>query len=802
MKYKAIICTFFLSLFVSFTSFGQDDPWITSVRQRFQLHAKRAVQEKIYLHLDRPFYLVGESIWFKAYNVEGTNNSLLGMSKVGYVEVLDKENNTVSQTKFSLLGGKGNGALVIPSTISSGVYKVRCYTNWMKNFGPDYYFESSISVVNPFVKFEPNPDEKKEVVYDAAFFPEGGYLVQDLESKVAFRVIGQNGKGINFKGAVINQNNETVAEFEPKKFGIGSFKFTPRADNTYKVTILDVAGKSFSYPLAEVKKEGYVMQVKDSTEKLVKVKINYRSEEGASGAVFLLTHTRQGNLVVERKSLGGNQTVFLIDKEKLGAGISHITLLNEKLKPLCERLYFKNAGKQLAIDAKVAKNTFGTREKVTLDLSATAAAGMTPANLSVSVYLEDSIQAPDPENIHSYLWLTSDLAGTVESPEYYLQKENKDAASDIDNLMITHGWRRFAWTDVFGNKTDAYPNLPEYDGHFIFGKLINTETGQPAKGIESFLAALDFPARLYATMSDDNGGVQFEVRDFYGAKEVTVQTNLSRDSTYRFEMASPFSKQFTSRPSGGFFFDKTLENPLLTRAINMQTYNAFLPKVYADPKAVIKDSTAFFGPPDEKYFLDDFTRFPTLEEVLREYVRGISVRRRQKEFQFRMVDKLVPNMFYSSDPLTLLDGIPIFNIDKLMEIDPLKIKKIETLNGKYFLGALTFTGIASFSTYQNDLAGFELSPKVLVMSYEGVQAPRTFYQPKYDTKANMESRVPDFRNLLHWSPDVTTDASGKAQIQFYTSDQTGKYRVVVQGMTGKGVAGSGTMHFEVAKPNF
>jgi len=372
------------------------------------------------------------------------------------------------------------------------------------------------------------------------------------------------------------------------------------------------------------------MQVKDSTEKLVKVKVNYRSEEAESGAVFLLTHTRQGNLVVERKVLAKNQVIFLIDKDKLGAGISHITLLNEKLKPLCERLYFKNTDKQLAIDAKVAKNTFGTREKVTLDLSASASA--TPANLSVSVYLEDSIQAPDPQNIHSYLWLTSDLAGTVESPEYYLQKENKDAASDIDNLMITHGWRRFAWTDVFGNKTEVYPNLPEYDGHFIYGKLINTETGQPAKGIESFLAALDFPARLYATMSDDKGGVQFEVREFYGTKEVTVQTNLSRDSTYRFEMASPFSKQFGSKSSGGFFFDKTLENPLLTRAINMQTYNAFLPKSFADPKAVIKDSTAFFGPPDEKYFLDDFTRFPTLEEVLREYVRGISVRRRQKGY--------------------------------------------------------------------------------------------------------------------------------------------------------------------------
>ena len=186
---------------------------------------------------------------------------------------------------------------------------------------------------------------------------------------------------------------------------------------------------------------------------------------------------------------------------------------------------------------------------------------------------------------------------------------------------------------------------------------------------------------------------------------------------------------------------------------------------------------------------------------MREYVRGVMVRRKQKEFHFRMIDKLVPNTYYTTDPLTLLDGIPIFHIDKLMEIDPLKIKKVETINGRYFLGPLSFTGVVSFSTYRNDLAGFELSPKVLVMPYEGVQAPREFYEPKYDTRTELASRLPDFRNLLHWSPDVTTDRNGKAQIQFNTSDQTGTYRVVIQGMAGNGRAGRQAFTFQVGKRN-
>jgi hypothetical protein len=799
VKHKKLIYAILFTFVFPLAGFAQEDPWITSIKQRFLIHSQRAVQEKIYLHLDRPLYLVGESMWFKAYNVEGGSNSFIGMSKVAYFEVLDKENNAVAQTKFSLAEGKGHGSLIIPSTIASGIYKVRCYTNWMKNFSADYFFESTVSIVNPFVKFDANPDEKIAASYDAAFFPEGGYLVHGLQSKVGFRVVAQNGKGVAFKGAIINQNNDTIVRFEPRKFGIGYFMITPAAENTYKAVIRDAKGKAFVYPLGEVKQEGYVMNVRDSTDRLIKVTVTSKTE-AAAASVFLVAHTRQNNVLVEKKTPGNNRVEFVINRDKLGEGISNITILNEKLKPLCERLYFKRPEKQLEIDGKVSKASFETREKVTMDLSAKDTKGLAGlSNLSVAVYLEDSIKNTEPQDIASYLWLSSDLRGTVESPEYYFQQDTQEAKEDIDNLMLTHGWRRFQWNEVFANKAGGYPNLVEYDGHFVYGKVINTKTGAPAAGIESYLAALDFPARLYATRSDPDGSVRFELRNFFGPKEITIQTNLSQDSIYKFEMASPFSKQFAVRPAGSFWFDKTKEKQLLTRAINMQTSNAFLPKEFVQGKVVITDSTAFFGPPDEKYFLDDFTRFPTLEEVLREYVRGVLVRRRQKEFHFRMIDKLVPATFYTTDPLTLLDGIPIFNIDKLMEIDPLKIKKIETINGRYFLGPLSFTGLVSMSTYQNDLGGFELSPKVLVMPYEGVQAPREFYEPKYDTKAELSSRLPDFRNLLHWSPDVTTDASGKAQIRFNTSDQTGTYRVVVQGMTASGRAGRKIFTFEVAK---
>jgi len=63
----------------------------------------------------------------------------------------------------------------------------------------------------------------------------------------------------------------------------------------------------------------------------------------------------------------------------------------------------------------------------------------------------------------------------------------------------------------------------------------------------------------------------------------------------------------------------------------------------------------------------------------------------------------------------------------------------------------------------------------------------------------LESRLPDFRNLLYWTPDIKTGENGKQQVSFYTSDQLGKYAVVLQGLSASGNAGSKVFMIEVKK---
>ena len=92
-----------------------------------------------------------------------------------------------------------------------------------------------------------------------------------------------------------------------------------------------------------------------------------------------------------------------------------------------------------------------------------------------------------------------------------------------------------------------------------------------------------------------------------------------------------------------------------------------------------------------------------MEEVLREYVSGILVKKLQGKFHIQMLDESWHN-FFDDDPLVLLDGVPIFDINKIIEMDPFKVKKIELRNRQYFLGPITSDGIISYSTYKGDLA--------------------------------------------------------------------------------------------------
>ncbi|ARK12580.1 hypothetical protein A6C57_20815 [Fibrella sp. ES10-3-2-2] len=758
-------------------------PVLAQLQKRFDLHQTRSFQEKLFVHTDRSFYVSGERLWFRLFCVDGTQHRPLDLSKVAYLELLDKDQKAVVQTKVALDSSRGMGSILLPTSLLSGNYALRAYTQWMKTTSPDFLFEKAVTIVNPFRRLG-LPQPVDSLTYDAQFFPEGGHLVDGLPAKVAFKVVDRtSGRGVDCRGALLGSANDTLVRFRSLRFGMGTFTFTPTRNARYRVVLTDAKGRTSSRPLPAVDEVGYTMLTTDAGDGTLRVTVQ-TNKPGAT-TVYLIGHTRQVVKVADGQRLADNKTQFIVPKSSLGDGISHLTIFDAAGQAVCERLYGKRPKATLSLQLTPNKTQYATRDRVQLDLTANSVEGSAlVADASVSVYKIDSLQAAESLSLPDYLWLTSDLRGTIESPEFYLRQTGPEADAALDNLLLTHGWRRFNWDDVLNPKAPNKYQAPEHRGHVVLGRVTDIKTGVVAGGILTYLAIPGKAIRLYSAESDANGMIRFELANYVGTSDLVLQT-AGGDSLHRVEFLNPYTETGAAIQLPPLTLATTVGESVQARSLAMQVQNSYY-NAYLNPTRLAStDSTTYYGTPDERYLLDTYTRFTVLEEVLSEYVPGVYVRRRNGHFELR-VSNLPYRMIFEEDPLMLLDGVPIYDTDRLMAFSPLKIKSLDVVTRRYMLGNSKQEGIVSFKTYKGDLAGFQLDPRAVVLEYDGLQSRREFYAPSYATPEQTASRLPDFRNLLYWNPAVMTSAQGKTSLNFFTSDQEGRYLIVVHALTPDG----------------
>src|SRR5471030_1701425 len=87
--------------------------------------------EKVYLHMDKPYYGAGDTIWFKGYVVVGQQHHLTAISYVLNVDLINQDNSIVKSLRLPMVAGVAYGDFILPDTTNEGSYRIRAYTNWM-----------------------------------------------------------------------------------------------------------------------------------------------------------------------------------------------------------------------------------------------------------------------------------------------------------------------------------------------------------------------------------------------------------------------------------------------------------------------------------------------------------------------------------------------------------------------------------------------------------------------------------------------------------------------------------------------
>ncbi|RZK80075.1 MAG: carboxypeptidase regulatory-like domain-containing protein, partial [Pedobacter sp.] len=183
LKYFTVLLFIFLS--ATITSAQQDTAVLNNISSKLQLFTKAFPVEKVYLHFDKPYYSVGDTIWFKAY-VTSEQNQPSQLSKIVYADIINGNDSLIATIKLPVANGAAYGNIPLDKeNFQQGNHYVRAYTAWMMNFDADYFFNKNILIGEAI---------DKQMVTHISF-------ITSADKKVTARIVykGRDGKPYGMK---------------------------------------------------------------------------------------------------------------------------------------------------------------------------------------------------------------------------------------------------------------------------------------------------------------------------------------------------------------------------------------------------------------------------------------------------------------------------------------------------------------------------------------------------------------------------------------------------------------------------
>jgi hypothetical protein len=760
--------------------------------------------QKVYLHLDKAYYWSGNSLRMGAYLTDATTGRGYEDPQLLHVELLSPAGKPVGNVKLRATAGRAAGQLHLPDTVSTGVYRLRAYTNWMQKTTGSYLYDQPLVVYNlknprfgAAAKRDGNPAGLR-----VQFYPEGGPPVLELTGRMAFRVTDAGGRGLAVTGRVLDDRQNEVSPLSTNEAGLGSLLFKPEPGRQYTAEFFgSYAGASFPLPVAQP--EGFVLLVDNLKDGQIYVRAK-GSAAVQEDSLWIVVQTRNvifhSGAIKLKGGLGDTQ----IPKAKFSPGVCRLTLFDRQGKPRCERLLFiERPPLPLRVQVQPLTPTFAAREPVEMEVVVTDTSG-TPVQGTFSLAITDAgqhVRHPFNHTLISNQLLTAELPGYVDSPNQFLLQSDGNRES-LDLLLLTQspGW--LPWKEVLSTQQPFPPFLDHFLG--VRGKVLSRQGNKPIGNCRVVMIPVDSTYRLtHSTHVRPDGTFRFEGLEFLDTISVIIQTldYNGKPVDARIELEKPQSPPIrTPSYPAGYLLQQPQSEARAAQTLQARQYAANnLNQVQVLKEVVVKErrsgpqsaasANKLYGPADNVITFDEKSpQFTNLYEMVQGRVPGVQVLR-NKHGGYTITIR-GPSPVYSShtQPLFLLDGIPIQDDSTgqvLMSFNPNDIARIEVLKGATasIFGVRGASGVIAFYTKGGTGAGGpgERRPGMhtfRVIGYQGASRP--------DDPAAGASRGTDYRDVLYWNPVLETDAEGKARVMFYNSDIAGSFQVVLEGITAAG----------------
>lgn len=814
MKKKIFIFFIAAISIISLSAFVKTEDPILALIKKLEEFTKKYPQEKIHLQLEKPYFITGEDIWIKGYVVTAEKNEPSELSKILYIDLISPDNKIAKKITLTIDSGKAFGQLSIPDSIVSGNYRIRAYTNYMRNFGDEYFFERFIPIGNLTEANKSKSIQNTKKSIDLQFFPEGGNMIYGLRGKVGLKVTNENGIGLSVSGYIIDDTKEKVAVFSTEFAGMGTFALNPTKGKTYQAIIEKEDGSITTYKLPKALDNGYSLSINSLLKPdsiLIKVATTPDLVKGqqlsllaqCNGVVFFTSIINMDNQIFTAS----------IPKITFPTGIVQFTLFSEQ-NPIAERIIFINHDDQLKINLALKKSK--VIDNQTIFNISTTDYNNNPIDGNFSVSITDLNKIPfneaDENTITSNLLLTSDLKGFIEQPNYYFTNVNPDKERHLDNLLLTQGWRRFLWKDITDGKEIPLNYLPEKS--LTIAGLITDNNSKPLVNAKVTLVSITNGFDMILdTVTNNKGKFVFDRLDVPDTVNFMVQAKSSKnDKNVKITMeqdAQVSSKNF------------------IGNSINMDTYVSYAKQKQKDipnpkPAGIQLKQVNIFNNKDLKPIvnvLNSKNRNGSVDYVVSKdriehetgnafdifnNVPGVKMQEKKIIRSMTNTVSISQNLGGKPQPMAVyLDGARV-DQDVLLTTPAASVEGIEILVSNYntMIYEDGYWGVILVTTKMGNSLPMskDIYNNLITVSNKGFTVKKEFYTPLINVKEPKLNTNP-MLSTLYWNPNLNTNINGKATITLQNLDPNTTYKIIIEGMDTYGNIGRKVMTYGVSPLN-
>ncbi|MGD2033521.1 MAG: hypothetical protein PVF73_00585 [Bacteroidales bacterium] len=742
--------------------------------------------ERVYLNAGPDIYVAGERIWYTANCFSNASPDGKVFSKVLYVELIDHKKQHVMGQILKIKDGRSLSVMQLPDTLATGLYFLKAYTNWMKNFEENNFSSTPVFIYNNYDERNNTGVIKYKYYAEPEVYIQGGRLVHNIPCSVQIYIPGLFGREIAGRLVKIPEEDSISTEVLFDQTGMATFSLLPESGSTYSIVCKDQSGETFQINLPVVLTSGYSLKVKQVSTEFLTVRVN--TCRVYDEVVFL--KVLQKNRVVYRKeierSVFGDEIRVPLSNLHNGAGFN-LVLENDKGAGLTSLALLFSGSNYLDISS--LPDRVNSNEKNSFGISFHG-----PENLCSGRFIMDIYKKETGVTSEYFAGIFNDFENK------YLVRNINSGMQVLSPFVRTMSSGKGIYDNSIPEKID-YP--VEDMGILVTGKVI-PDSGLPfPDGTEAILFIKDTIPDIQSSRLNSNGDFAFLIRKYRDIQgEIELFHRLERlndnykvilDKKFYFSGGNDMPGMMTQSLSEEY--NDLIENEA-QRVLIQRVFDNFNSGRFDSLTNIPYSQEAFYGNPTLVVYPSQYFFLPNFSEISREILPRLRYRRDKSGCRIMVTH--VENGVKSETPVVLLDGLFVHNLCDLHLLNSDHIQRVEIQSGYRIVGNFLYNGLVAIYTsgdyrLKNNDYGIESSLNIPGFSY----VPD--FSVVYNTSDHKKGQYPDFRNRLYWNPEFDLMKGKDVKVEFCTSDELNEYIVEISGFTRDGYPLSKKETFFVAQ---